>query len=71
MAKEDIVTLKDKFNVVNNLLTLIGAEKLCIDDRAFFINIARNPSNVEVCKAIVAACDMVIDHLDTIRTFIK
>ena len=71
MAKDDVVTLRDKFNVVNNLLVLIGAEKLSIDDRAFFINVARNPSNAEVCKAIVVACDMVIDHLDTIRTFIK
>ncbi len=71
MGKENVVTLQKKFDVVLNLLTLVGAEKLSIDDRAFFISLARDGKNKELCNSIAIACDKVIEHLDVIKTFIK
>lgn len=73
MASEKVITLDKKFNALINLLALVGADKLGVDDkdRAAYIAIARNPLYRDLNGAIVSSCELIMAHLDTLKTFIK
>lgn len=72
MAKETIdVPLQKKVDVVVNLLTLLGAEKCCEGNWSLLTTAKARGDKDRLCEAICLACDEVVEHLNSIKTFLS
>ncbi len=71
MAKTDCgVPLQKKIDIIVDLLTLVGAEKVGSDNLGVLVEVRRNPDNKQLCGAICVACDIAIKHLSDIKLFL-
>lgn len=71
MARVDCgLPLQKKIDVVVDLLTLIGAEKVSDDNIHILVEARRNPKNKQLCEAIVVACDIAMQHLSDIKLYL-